>query len=375
MKKYIIIILLIFTTSLLISCKEEKVKLTPNDGAIVPYLDGGWVSVWNDEFDGDELDTTKWNYELGGSGWGNNELQFYKPQNTTVSDGLLTITAKKEDFGGRSYTSSRLTTKYKGDFKYGRFQIKAKLPAGRGTWPAIWMMPTESKYGGWPRSGEIDIMEHVGYDMNRIHTNIHTEKYNHAIGTNIGTGMVVENVSTEFHVYEIIWEPGIIQVFVDGNPLGLGIFKYSAQFNQDVPYNKAWPFDEYFFLILNIAVGGDWGGANGVDDSIFPQTMQVDYVRVYQRDYGYYDGFTPEKITKLNLSPLLEGSLWWEPAEDDFGISYYEIYVDGELYKESSMNQVMLTDLKSGTYEIKVRAVDLSGKISPFSDPITYTKK
>src|SRR5690606_39180384 len=178
--------------------------------------------------------------------------------------------------------SSRLTTKYKGDWLYGRVQVRAKMPTGRGTWSAIWMMPTESKYGGWPHSGEIDIMEHVGYENNRIHTNTHTTKYNHNLGTNIGYSKTVPNVSDEFHIYEMIWEPGSIRIYVDGEPVGLGVFAYNPLSNQDVEYWKAFPFDQYFFLILNVAVGGTWGGSQGVDDSIFPTSMQVDYVRVYQ---------------------------------------------------------------------------------------------
>ncbi|MFA5692566.1 MAG: family 16 glycosylhydrolase [Acholeplasmataceae bacterium] len=372
MKKINILLLILSLVIWLVSCEENVVKIKPNEGALVPYLDGGWVSVWNDEFDGDALDETKWNYELGAGGWGNQELQYYTKNNATVSDGLLTIHAKKEE---NLYTSSRLTTKYKGDFKYGRVQVRAKLPSGRGTWPAIWMMPTESKYGTWPRSGEIDIMEHVGYDMNRIHANIHTRKYNHMDGTSMGHSQVIDNVAETFHIYEMIWEPDSIQILVDGLPLGIGLFKYNAAFSQDVPYHEAWPFDEHFFLILNIAVGDTWGGAQGVNEDIFPQTMEVDYVRVYQKDYHYYDGFSPDKAENLRVSTQLANSIWWNPTYDDFGVSYYEIYVNNEFYKTSNLNQTMLNDLTNGTYEIKVRAVDFTGKKGEFSDPITFTKQ
>src|SRR5690606_30996009 len=121
-------------------------------------------------------------------------------------------------------------------------------------------------------------------------------KYNHNLGTNIGYSKTVPNVSDEFHIYEMIWEPGSIRIYVDGEPVGLGVFAYNPLSNQDVEYWKAFPFDQYFFLILNVAVGGTWGGSQGVDDSIFPTSMQVDYVRVYQKDYLYYDGFEPTKV-------------------------------------------------------------------------------
>ena len=166
MKKIMLTILMLVATAFLIACKPGDDKktdytLTPAQGCKVPYLDGGWVCTWVDEFELDQVDPFKWNYEVNDGGGGNNELQYYTRENTKVEDGILTITAKKESYLSREYTSSRITTHRKGDFKYGLFQIRAKNPVGRGTWPAIWMMPTTSRYGGWPRSGEIDIMEYV----------------------------------------------------------------------------------------------------------------------------------------------------------------------------------------------------------------------
>lgn len=352
----------------------EKYPQAPNVGAEVPFLDGGWVSVWNDEFSGTALDSTKWNHETGGSGWGNQELQYYRPENTTISDGVLTITAKNESFGGRNYTSSRLTTKYKGDWTYGRIQVRAKMPDARGTWSAIWMMPTMSVYGGWPNSGEIDIMEHVGYDLDQIHSTIHTTKYNHNKGNSIGFGKTMDDVINSFHVYEIIWQPGQIEAYVDGEPVGAGVFRYTAGFNRDVPYDDAWPFDQNFFLIMNVAVGGTWGGAQGVDSTAFPTSMQVDYVRVYQRDFNYYDGFNPSKVENIQESELLDGSIWWNPATDDLGVKQYEIWVNDEYKKKSNLNQTMMTNLglTSGTYEVKIRAVDFVGNFGEFSEPFTY---
>ncbi len=194
-----------------------------------------------------------------------------------VANGELTITAIKEEYSGRSYTSARMITRNKKIWKYGRFEIRASLPAGRGTWPAIWMMPQYSQYGGWPNSGEIDIMEHVGYDMNRIVSTVHTQDYNHQLGTQKGNGIRIEDV-TIMHTYTLDWTPEEMTMAVDGEQ----VFKYKPTNYRGCPDDDIWPFDQSFFLIMNIAVGGNWGGAQGVDDTIFPQTLKVDYVRVYQ---------------------------------------------------------------------------------------------
>ena len=233
--------------------------------------------VWSDEFEYTGLpDTSKWGYDVGGHGWGNNESQYYtqnREENARVENGVLVIEAYREAFQGRRYTSARVISKHKGDWKYGRFEIRAKLPRGRGTWPAIWMLPTDWVYGGWPDSGEIDIMEHVGYDMNRIHGTIHTQRFNHTKGTQVGTSRLARNVDTEFHIYAMEWRPDRIDIFLDGE-------RYFS-FSNDGSGFAAWPFDQRFHLLLNIAVGGNWGGAQGIDDSIFPQRMEIDYVRVY----------------------------------------------------------------------------------------------
>jgi beta-glucanase (GH16 family) len=153
--------------------------------------------------------------------------------------------------------------------------VRAKLPQGVGTWPAIWMLPEESKFGGWPNDGEIDIMEHVGYDPGSVHGTVHTEAFNHTIGTQKGAQMMVSDFASEFHAYAIDWTPGKIDFFIDGQKY------FTFEKTGDDP--KAWPFDQPFHLILNIAVGGNWGGAKGVDATIWPQRMEVDYVRVYDR--------------------------------------------------------------------------------------------
>lgn len=236
-----------------------------------------WELKWSDEFISAGLpDNTKWGYDVGGSGWGNNELQYYtdsRLENARVENGNLIIEARKEAYGGKNYTSARLVSRNKGDWKYGRIEVKAKLPGGRGTWPAIWMLPTDWVYGAWPASGEIDIMEYVGYDPGIVHGTVHTEAYNHSIGTQVGASYSVPNAETAFHVYAIEWDESKIDFFVDGN-------KYFT-FNNQGTWQK-WPFDQRFHLILNIAIGGNWGGVQGVDDNIFPVKMEIDYVRVYQ---------------------------------------------------------------------------------------------
>jgi len=235
------------------------------------------VPIWSDEFDYEgKPDPSKWGYDIGGHGWGNNELQYYTDRidNASVSGGILTITAKKENMEGKEYTSARLISKNKGDWLYGRVEVKAKLPSGRGTWPAIWMLPTDWAYGGWPKSGEIDIMEHVGYDQDRVHITVHTEAYNHSIGTQVGKNRVVQGVSTDFHLYRIDWTPEWIKGYIDN------ILLFTFPNEKKGP--ATWPFDKRFHLLMNIAVGGNWGGVQGVDPEIFPASMEIDYVRVYE---------------------------------------------------------------------------------------------
>lgn len=267
---------------ILTSCSNKKDVITPRPIITNPPLeDKAWTfettPAWADEFNYNGLpDAAKWGYDLGGSGWGNNELQFYTNSinNAKVSDGLLTITARKEAKENRAYTSARLISKDKGDFLYGRIEVKAKLPVGKGTWPAIWMLPTDWTYGNWPKSGEIDIMEHVGYDQNRVHVTVHTEAYNHGIGTQRGKNLVVSGASTDFHLYRIDWTPYAIRGFIDNEEMFTFINEDSG--------SAAWPFDQRFHILLNIAFGGNWGAAEGIDSNFVESSMDVDYVRVYK---------------------------------------------------------------------------------------------
>jgi len=234
---------------------------------------------WADEFNYVGLpDSSKWSYDVGSqnNGWGNNELQYYTyadKRNAYVDNGSLKITALKEKKDGMDYTSARLVSKDKADFKYGRFEARAKVPTGRGTWPAIWMLPTDWKYGGWPNSGEIDILEHVGYDQDVVHISVHTKAYHHSIGTQKTSFVKINAASDAFHLYRIDWTPEYIKGFIDDTEI--------FHFNNESKTFKEWPFDQKFHWLLNLAVGGFWGGHKGIDDTVFPAVFEIDYVRVY----------------------------------------------------------------------------------------------
>lgn len=240
----------------------------------------GYQLVWSDEFNYTGVpDPQKWGYDEGGHGWGNQELQFYtkRQENARVENGRLLIQAIKEEYQGNAYTSARLVTRGRGDWTYGRIEVRAKLPYGKGTWPAIWMLPTVWNLGnaGWPDNGEIDIMEHVGYNPGVIHASTHCNKYVHTKGTQKTATTSVPDCMTNFHNYILEWTKDDINVYVDDK-------NYFTSTNEDKGW-EYWPFFKDFHLILNIAVGGTWGGAQGIDTYVFPQKMEVEYVRVYKR--------------------------------------------------------------------------------------------
>ena len=264
-------------------CLAQQKNSSDAPAAPLPSITAGkdWkfeaTPAWRDEFDYTGApDPARWGYDIGGHGWGNNELQYYTDSNDNafVADGVLTIAARKEKKEGRNYTSARVISKGKGDFLYGRFEIRAKLPSGKGTWPALWMLPTDQAYGGWPKSGEIDIMEHVGYDPNRVHITMHTQAYNHTINTQRTGIKLVDGAIGDFHVYRTDWTPDAIRGYIDDELV--------LEFPNEGDGPAAWPFDQKFHFLINIAVGGNWGGQKGVDDASFPARMQVDYVRVYR---------------------------------------------------------------------------------------------
>ena len=251
---------------LFVACEKEAVSSVPE----------GMSLVWNDEFDYEGApDPDKWDYSTGGNGWGNGELQFYtnKRDNSIVQDGKLILTAQIQN---GLWTSARLKTQHKGDWTYGYFEIRAKLPRGRGTWPAIWMLPTFMKYGNWPRSGEIDIMEHVGFDQDIVHTSVHTNAFNHKNGTHKTAHDKVSGATRKFHTYAMEWDPDFIQWYIDGEPF--------YRFDNPREGTAKWPFDIPFYLIINLAIGGTWGAQEGVDEKMEEARMYVDYVRVYQKN-------------------------------------------------------------------------------------------
>ena len=282
MKKYLFIVLLSF--ALLYSFKTDK--------TIKSIIPKGYELVWSDEFDySGKPDTSKWSLEYGYIA--NNEAQYYTDslKNARVENGALIIEANKEKIKNSgfvskddpswkknseyaSYTSSRLVTRNIAEWQYGVIEVKAKIPRGVGMWPAIWMLGKNQAEVGWPKCGEIDIMEHVGYYQDSIFGTIHTGAYNHMIGTQKGSSIYIEHPYDQFHTYSIEWTPQKIDFFLDG----------TVYFNVTNEHKTTaeWPFDQPFYMILNIAVGGSWGGVKGIDDSVFPQQMVIDYVRVYQ---------------------------------------------------------------------------------------------
>ncbi len=237
-----------------------------------------WKLVWSEEFNYNGLpDSTKWSYDVGGHGWGNNELQYYtlaSIANAEVNKGSLKIKVLHQPMGNREYTSARLITKGKADFTYGKIEIRAKLPAGRGLWPALWMLGSNIGTIRWPDCGEIDIMEHVGFEKDSVFGTVHTKAYNHIKGTQKGKKIFIANPYDSFQRYSIEWTPKRMDFFVNNT-----LYNHFPNEHKTI---DEWPFDSPFFLILNVAVGGNLGGKQGIDSSIFPASMEVDYIRVYK---------------------------------------------------------------------------------------------
>jgi beta-glucanase (GH16 family) len=241
--------------------------------------------VWSDEFDGTALDRSKWRYDTARNreGWYNGELQYYaagRPENVRVEGGRLIIEARREDldgsrhpdWGGQHYTSGRILSRGGAAWTYGWFEIRAKLPCARGTWPAIWMLP---ETGGWPDGGEIDIMEMVGSEPEVVHATLHTALFVHSRGTQRGAAMPLPGACGAFHDYQLDWRPDRITIGVDGHA-------YIRVRNDQPGGRGAWPFDAPFHLILNLALGGSWAAARGMDDAALPQRMEVDHIRIWQ---------------------------------------------------------------------------------------------
>lgn len=239
-------------------------------------------ATFADEFGGPNIDGSRWRFDTSrnAAGWYNNERQYYsasRSRNARVAKGALIIEAHRErlskarfrDWGGQSYSSARLVSRKA--FGFGFYEVRAKLPCGRGIWPAIWLLPPDGK---WPDAGEIDIMEMVGWDPNVIHATLHSGAFNHAKGTQRGAQRRVPTSCTAFHRYQLDWRPDAITIGIDGRA-------HMRVANNQPGGSAAWPFTRPYHLILNVAVGGDWGGQKGVDDAPFPQRMTIDYVRYW----------------------------------------------------------------------------------------------
>jgi beta-glucanase (GH16 family) len=241
-------------------------------------FDGEWELVWADEFNYTGLaDESKWGYEEGFIR--NAEKQYYtkrRSENARVENGTLIIESRKEKYDKGEYTSASLHTFGKAEWKYGRIEVRAKLPTGNGMWPAIWMLGVNIREIGWPACGEIDIMENVGYDPDMIHANIHTEKYNHVKGTGKGSKIKADKPYEKFHVYAVEWSENRMDFYLDDT-------NYFT-FKNEGTGSDVWPYDKAHYLILNAAVGGSWGGQKGIDDSIWPQKYYIDYVRVFKKN-------------------------------------------------------------------------------------------
>ena len=333
--------------------------------------------VWSDEFDGNALSAADWNVLTGDGcdidlcGWGNNEAQWYQGDNVTVSDGTLKITARRQSVGGRDYTSARLTTKDKQDFRFGHLEARIKLPAGRGLWPAFWMLSTDEVYGGWPTSGEIDIMEWVGNDPEKLFGTIH---FGQPWPNNQFTGSQIlqpgESWSEEFHNYAVYWTDSDIRWYVDG-------YEYSRKTRSDLN-GQLWPFDQDFHFILNVAVGGTLGGA--ITNADFPSTMEVDYVRVYEDRLPSISGertATPGGSQTYTLANVPDGATvdWTVPA----GATVAGTNAQASVVFGSSTGDVMATvTTDCGTFTTRLRVVvnDAQGRefsFENFDDEATAT--
>ena len=265
-----------------------------------------WVKVWSDEFNTPGLpDTSKWSYDVGP--FMNGEAQYYtyrRIENSRIGDTTLIIEARNEDYLGASYTSARILSRYNGDWLYGRIEARAKIPTGKGSFPAIWMMPSESVYGGWPSSGEIDIMENVGFEPDNIYSTVHYYGTDGSGHQSSGTHVSRTAPYDTFYTYAIEWTPDKIDWFIDNDK----VYTYTKPAGSDY---RLWPFNNRFYMILNLAIGGQWGGLQGIDPDIFPLKLIVDYVRVYTLQ-------THEGPYSLTIEPSTGGTVEAFPQQESY---------------------------------------------------------
>jgi len=322
-----------------------------------------WTIVWSDEFNGDTLNTDKWSYmtgtgtEFGLTDWGNNEKQYYREENVTVSDGKLHITAKKEYFGGKAYTSGRIRTIEKGDWTYCRVKFRAKMPKGKGLWAAVWMLPTDETYGGWAASGELDIMEYLGHETQIVHGTLHfggTWPNNQSKGTYFET--TGWGFDRDFHEFVMEWVEGEIRWYVDGE-----LYQTQGQGDWNTPGEPfPAPFDQRFHLLINLAVGGNWPGDPDAYTE-FPQELVLEYIRVYEdggtgigeQEYEGQNGFRLEQNHPNPFSGLTTISFSLPAAEQ----------VLLELYDSTGRRVRTLADrsFEPGTHRVEME----SGGLTP----------
>ena len=378
MKKIFIVLLCFISTffavMILSSCESsttnsdftERKNIEPDeyDSGTIAQIKDNFHLIWADEFNYvGSPDASKWNYEVGtgNGGWGNNEEQFYtnRDDNSYVDNGYLTITAKKENYGGSNYTSARLTTKNKGDWTYGYIEMRAILPSGVGTWPAFWMMPTDSVYGWWPNSGEIDIMEMVGRQPTRIMGTVHTQAV-HGSGT--GSSTTVATSTTDWNKYAIEWNESYIKWYVNDK-------LYFTYFKKTNASSDTWPFDQNFFVILNVAMGGNLGGT--ISSDFVEAQMKVDYVRVYKQ-IDTTDNIKPSKPSiKKYVAKYDSIDLEWDSATDNQGIKQYDIVLDNKQIGATISNCYTIKNLNAATtYQVRIIAVDYNNNWT-ISDPIS----
>ena len=321
--------------------------------------------VWSDEFDGTSLNTSNWTYQDGDGcpnlcGWGNNELQYYRSQNTTVSGGNLIITAKEESYGGRDYTSGKIISRYKQDFLYGRIEARMKVPTGGGMWPAFWMMPTDEVYGGWAASGEIDIMEtanNTDYIGGTIHYGGNWPNNQYSGGTYSPGGV---NFSDAFHVYTIEWEPDVMRWYVDGN---LYSTKTSSLWYSDAaPSNPQAPFDQDFYIIINAAVGGNYTGctSSGCITASLPQQFLVDYVRVYQDTNNIAPTVSITSPSNGAILPAGDIVIDATASDSDGSVVTVEFYEGANYLGEDTTSPYSFTwpSVSDGCYTVIAKAID-----------------
>jgi beta-glucanase (GH16 family) len=335
----------------------------------------GCVLVWADEFDGTEVDLSRWTFQQGdGSevglpgGWGNNELQYYRPENATVSGGFLTITAKEEFFGGRNYTSARMRTLAKGDWTFGRLEMRARMPVGQGPWPAFWMLPSDqSIYGGWAAGGEIDIVEYLGSDTDRIFGTIH---YGGAFPNNTLSGddyiLPTGTFADDFHVFAIEWEYGVIRWYVDD----ILYVTRNSWYTTGGPFPA--PFDVDFHLLLNMAVGGNLPGPPDAT-TMFPQELVVDYVRVYQVPNDPPTVTVTSPTATDNPTPGDDLTVTVD-ATDDGTVEIVQFFQDNSFLGDDTLPpyELDLPGVAAGCYELSARARDDGGKLAA-SAPVSFS--